>query len=725
MKSIYTAGPLPFASKEFVVTLPEKDDHEDSSAAAAGSKRSICMRVICVPRNREFKVTLKLSSKPDLYQLQQFLQSQQHESPQEETQVLDVALRAAPPEKYSSFATELGQKGGDLGEGQEYWRGFSQSQFGLSLNIDVSARAIYEPIMVTEFVKKLLSDRQLSRPLPDRDRLKEKKPLKGVQVSLSYEEHTSYEVTGVSVEPQSKLKFTHERYSIGLRDVAMPALQSGRDSKPAYLPMELCTIGSGKRYSRLNERQATALLRATSQSPGDRERSIYQESFLNLDGFHLVSVSVHMVKHNGHNKDELIQREFGMNIREDMTLVNARVLWPPLLKYHHSGREKSENPLMGQWNMINKVWYWLMLDFWAYVDFSLLDQSFNFRFCEDSVSLWNSKGVYFHPQPLLPHQSAHPGKIERVLGDIHKMSSKQLEEVGQKGRHLQLLIIILPDVTGSYEKMIKRFWESELGVVSQCCQPIAASRLSKQYLENLSLEINVKFGGRNTVAIRRRIPLVSDFPTIIFAVDVIHPQQQSVVASIDWPQIIQDLYSVNQDPNNGLVGGGMIREHFRAFRQETGRKPERIILYIDRVSEDQFCQVLLHEMDNYFFRISKFFNTFVTTLPACQSLREGYLPPLTFVVAQTGKSGNFQPFCHPREFNFYLNSHARTNMPVHHHVMYDENKFSPHCLQVGTNNICYNRRKCTRVNIIAYFYLVNQVCSIYICLPYEKNNIKN
>ncbi|XP_068309885.1 protein argonaute 5-like, partial [Pyrus communis] len=295
MKSIYTAGPLPFASKEFVVTLPEKDDHEDSSAAAAGSKRS-----------REFKVTLKLSSKPDLYQLQQFLQSQQHESPQEETQVLDVALRAAPPEKYSSFATELGQKGGDLGEGQEYWRGFSQSQFGLSLNIDVSARAIYEPIMVTEFVKKLLSDRQLSRPLPDRDRLKEKKPLKGVQVSLSYEEHTSYEVTGVSVEPQSKLKFTHERYSIGLRDVAMPALQSGRDSKPAYLPMELCTIGSGKRYSRLNERQATALLRATSQSPGDRERSIYQ------------------------------------------------------LKYHHSGREKSENPLMGQWNMINKVWYWLM-----------------------------------------------------------------------------------------------------------------------------------------------------------------------------------------------------------------------------------------------------------------------------------------------------------------------------------------------------------------------------
>ncbi|XP_028956151.2 protein argonaute 5-like [Malus domestica] len=143
------------------------------------------------------------------------------------------------------------------------------------------------------------------------------------------------------------------------------------------------------------------------------------------------------------------------------------------------------------------------------------------------------------------------------------MSSKQLEEVGQKGRHLQLLIIILPDVTGSYEKMIKRFREGELGVVSQCCQPIAASRLSKQYLENLSLEINVKFGGRNTVAIRRRIPLVSDISTIIFAADVTHPQPgkdsslsiAALVASIDWSQIIIDLYSVSQYPNNGLVGG--------------------------------------------------------------------------------------------------------------------------------------------------------------------------
>lgn len=39
---------------------------------------------------------------------------------------------------------------------------------------------------------------------------------------------------------------------------------------------------------------------------------------------------------------------------------------------------------------------------------------------------------------------------------------------------------------------IKRICETELGIVSQCCQPHQASRLQKQYLENVALKINVK-----------------------------------------------------------------------------------------------------------------------------------------------------------------------------------------------------------------------------------------
>lgn len=39
MKSIYTAGPLPFVSKEFVVKLGERDGHDGSSSSSSSSKR--------------------------------------------------------------------------------------------------------------------------------------------------------------------------------------------------------------------------------------------------------------------------------------------------------------------------------------------------------------------------------------------------------------------------------------------------------------------------------------------------------------------------------------------------------------------------------------------------------------------------------------------------------------------------------------------------------------
>ena len=50
----------------------------------------------------------------------------------------------------------------------------------------------------------------------------------------------------------------------------------------------------------------------------------------------------------------------------------------------------------------------------------------------------------------LQHWETHPSKIERVLRDIHKQSVQRLNEMGQSSKHLQLLIIILPDVKGSY-----------------------------------------------------------------------------------------------------------------------------------------------------------------------------------------------------------------------------------------------------------------------------------
>ncbi|WCJ41679.1 Argonaute family protein [Euphorbia peplus] len=723
-KSLFTAGPFPFESKEFSVKLPKKDKRE-----------------------REFKVAIKFASMVDQEHLRQFLRGHQIDAPQEAIQALDIVMRAAPSELYtivgrSFFSLNLGDPG-ELGDGVEYWRGYYQSlrptQMGLSLNVDVSARSFYEPMWVIDFVSKHFRLRDMNRPVSDQDRVKIKKALRGLRVQLSHQEHTkTYKITGVSNQPLSQIFFTqddqskkisvvqyfHERYNIALKYTALPGLQAGSDSRPVFLPMELCRIVEGQRYTKkLNGKQVNNLLRATCERPHEREASIKRT-----------------VVTNKFNDNKLVSEEFGIQVKEELTYVDARVLPAPMLNYHATGGESKVNPSLGQWNMINKKMVnGGRVDFWTCVNFSnQIRPDLPNEFCRQLIQMCVSKGMEFNPNPLIPIKSAPPGQIERVLVDIHKQCEAKL--ANQAKARLQLLIIILPDVTGSYGT-IKRVCETELGIVSQCSQPKQAMKMDKQYLENLSLKINVKVGGRNNVlsdAIQRRIPLVSDRPTIILGADVTHPSPgedsspsiAAVVASMDWPEIttyrglvsaqghreemIQDLYKCHQDKDKGIVHSGMIRELFIAFRRSTGQKPSRIIFYRDGVSEGQFNQVLLYEMD----AIRK----------ACASLEEGYLPPVTFVVVQKrhhtrlfpergagDRNGNVLPgtvvdtkICHQREFDFYLNSHASikgTSRPAHYHVLFDENGFSADLLQMLTNSLCYTYARCTRsVSIVPPAY---------------------
>ncbi|CAI9774583.1 unnamed protein product [Fraxinus pennsylvanica] len=728
-KNAYAAGQLPFSSKDFDVTLVDKDNN--------------------TRKDRKYKVSIKFASKADLHHLQQFLQRQQLDSPQETIQALDLVLRERPSNNYevigrSFFSPNLGQIG-ELGDGLEYWKGFYQSlrptQMGLSLNIDMSARAFYEPILVTEYVAKYFN-RNLTRPLSDQDRIKVKRALRGIKVQLHHQEHVKrYKITGVSTEPTQKLMFQldesgtrisvaqyfHQKYNIVLDYPFLPAIQAGSDTKPVYLPMELCSIVEGQRYSRkLNEKQVTALLRATCQRPHEREKNIRET-----------------VRYNNYNGDELVNKEFGIQVKPELTSIEARVLPAPTLRYHETGRESRIDPRVGQWNMINKKMInGGRVEFWTSINFSQRSNIDLNRFCSELISMCCSKGMEFNPKPLVPVRSAHPGQIEKALIDIHLQSTTTLAK--QTGKQLQLLIVILPDVTGSYGK-IKRVCETELGIVSQCCQPRQASKYSKQYMENVALKINVKVGGRNTVleqAVLKRIPYLTDLPTIIFGADVTHPQPgedsspsiAAVVASVDWPEvtkfrglvssqrhreeIIQDLYKTSSDPKRGKIHGGMIRELLIAFFKSTGHKPHRIIFYRDGVSEGQFSQVLFHEID----AIRK----------ACISIEENYLPRITFVVVQkrhhtrlfpdnhgdrnaTDRSGNILPgtvvdtkICHPSEFDFYLCSHAGiqgTSRPTHYHVLYDENGFSADALQMLTNNLCYTYARCTRsVSIVPPAY---------------------
>ncbi|KAJ9145671.1 hypothetical protein P3X46_028026 [Hevea brasiliensis] len=721
-KSLYTAGPLPFISKEFKIILIDEDD-------GSGGPR----------REREFRVVIKLAARADLHHLGLFLQGRQADAPQEALQVLDIVLRELPTTRYcpvgrSFYSPDLGRRQ-PLGEGLESWRGFYQSirptQMGLSLNIDMSSTAFIEPLPVIDFVTQLLNRDVSSRPLSDADRVKIKKALRGVKVEVTHRGNMrrKYRISGLTSQATRELTFPvdergtlksvveyfYETYGFVIQHTQWPCLQVGNQQRPNYLPMEVCKIVEGQRYSkRLNERQITALLKVTCQRPHERELDIMQT-----------------VHHNAYHNDPYA-KEFGIKISEKLASVEARILPPPWLKYHETGRERDCLPQVGQWNMMNKkmvnggtVNNWICINFSRNVQDSVAR-----GFCHELAQMCYISGMAFNPEPVLPPISGRPEQVEKVLKTRYHDAMTKLQP---QGRELDLLIVILPDNNGSLYGDLKRICETDLGLVSQCCLTKHVFKMSKQYLANVALKINVKVGGRNTVlvdALSRRIPLVSDRPTIIFGADVTHPHPgedsspsiAAVVASQDWPEItkyaglvcaqahrqelIQDLFKEWQDPVRGKVSGGMIKELLISFRRATGQKPQRIIFYRDGVSEGQFYQVLLYELD----AIRK----------ACNSLEPNYQPPVTFVVVQkrhhtrlfandhsdrnaVDRSGNILP-----EFDFYLCSHAGiqgTSRPAHYHVLWDENKFSADGLQSLTNNLCYTYARCTRsVSIVPPAY---------------------
>ncbi|KAG6752793.1 hypothetical protein POTOM_042831 [Populus tomentosa] len=733
-KSLYTAGALPFQAKDFKITLIDDDD-------GSGGPR----------REREFKVTIKLAARADLHHLGLFLRGQQADAPQEALQVLDIVLRELPTARYcpvgrSFYSPDLGRRQ-SLGEGLESWRGFYQSirptQMGLSLNIDMSSTAFIEPLPVIDFVTQLLNRDVSFRPLPDSDRVKIKKALRGVKVEVTHRGNMrrKYRISGLTSQATRELTFPvdergtlksvveyfYETYGFVIQHPQWPCLQVGNQQRPNYLPMEVCKIVEGQRYSkRLNERQITALLKVTCQRPHEREKDIMQT-----------------VYHNAYH-DDPYAKEFGIKISDKLASVEARILPPPWLKYHDTGREKDCLPQVGQWNMMNKKMVnGGRVNNWICVNFSRNVQDSVARgFCYELAQMCQISGMDFALEPLLAPVSGRPEHVERVLKNRYHEAMTKLRP---HNKELDLLVVILPDNNGSLYGDLKRICETDLGLVSQCCLTKHVFKMSKQYLANVALKINVKVGGRNTVlvdAISRRIPLVSDRPTIIFGADVTHPHPgedsspsiAAVVASQDWPEVtkyaglvcaqahrqelIQDLYKTWQDPVRGTVSGGMIKELLISFRRATGQKPQRIIFYRDGVSEGQFYQVLLYELD----AIRK----------ACASLEPNYQPPVTFVVVQkrhhtrlfandhrdrnaVDRSGNILPgtvvdskICHPTEFDFYLCSHAGiqgTSRPAHYHVLWDENKFTADGLQSLTNNLCYTYARCTRsVSIVPPAY---------------------
>jgi len=681
-----------------------------------------------------FKIRIKKAGEVNMEELRRFLTGQSACTSNCLTaiMVLDVLIRHQPSLNYTtvgrSFFTPTDKR--SLPNGAEVWQGFYQSARPtvgkMMINIDVSATLFYESGPLPDIVTKILGRRSLDdlrRGIPERELSKLEKIIKSLKIQVIHrgDKKLKYKIDKLTPSSADRTVFKDDagnEMSVAAyfakqynHRLAYPFLPCVVVRKNIFLPMEVCEVVPGQRYmKKANEKQTAEMIKFTCQKPNIRANKISQ------------SFSVLQYSQNPQ------MQQFGMTVKPEMTIINARVLPTPRISYHASSQEPEFAPMAGAWNLKGKrVAQPSTLGSWSVVNFAgaVPPQAVQ-RFIRELCQTFSDTGMnVVNKAP--PISNADPN------GDIEVTLKQAWLKAGNAAKaNPQLIVCILPNTGVPLYAEIKRITDTVIGVPSQCLQSKHIADAKKQYCANVCLKVNMKLGGMNLFLPPQQIPFISGRPTIVFGADVTHPAPgdmnrpsvAAVTASLD-ARASRYASAIRVQANRTEIIAdlaNMIKELLKSFYQSCGQKPERMLFYRDGVSEGQFKQVMESEV--------------AAIKAACLSLDPTYRPSLTFIVVQkrhharffpmnqgdADRTGNCMPgtvvdtdIVHPFEFDFYLQSHAGlqgTSRPTHYHVLYDDNKFTSDSLQELTYRLCYIYGRATRaVSLVPAAYYADLVAA--------------
>merc|ERR1712096_309363 len=293
-------------------------------------------------------------------------------------------------------------------------------------------------------------------------------------------------------------------------------------------------------------------------------------------------------------------------------------------------------------------------------------------------------------------------EVEDMAGSMEEKLKQAVKHFEGENKKLEMILIIFPFKAGYLYDKIKQLGDMKYNLTTQCCLKTTLYKgdsLNKQVVGNICLKINAKLGGINHVLAAKSKPPVLKRPVMVMGADVSHPAPESrglkpsiaaIVASVE-PK------AANYEVEIRIQDGGQNEEVIQDMKNVTknllvkfhaankGRKPEKIIMFRDGVSEGQFLAVLAREL--------------VDMRQACKELEEGYEPQITYIVVQKRhhtrffptdnnkyKNGNAlagtvvdQGINHPTEGDYYPLSHEGiqgTSRPCHYQVLWDDSDFS-------------------------------------------------
>ncbi|KAJ3847737.1 argonaute-like protein [Lentinula lateritia] len=663
-----------------------------------------------------FKIRIKKVAEINPEVLQRFIDGKQSqdESVQTALTALNVVIRMLPIQNYPfnsrSFFIKTDFK--NVGHGFQLRRGYFQSlrpsPGHLLLNIDLSTGMFYKPGPLIGVALEIVSNARnpdpnilsTDRGLPDRIFKDLERFLKNVRVSVQPatassppKVHTISSLTregaqGITFNTRDGTPTTVASYFHNLsgRALRYPDIICAKTAKGAVLPFERCTILDGQLARKQIPPDVTRhMVDFSKKSPAERLASI-------KDGFGVL----------GYTESEYV-RNFGLDVNEDTfpMVTDARQLPAPKLKYGEGSK-----PIFAE--TAESV-------------------------ARDFVNGCKNFGIVVgDDNPIIQYGAGQATTL--VLREAGKKCLAKHKVVPD------LLLVILPDGGSDIWHAVKYFGDIEHGVVTQCLMATKCNRASGQYWANVSLKVNLKFGGINAVPDGANSTIISDSinPTIIMGADVMHPapgsdapSYSSLVGSVDSRAIKYIAKIKVQKSRQEIIADlrTMAMEiilDYQNYQQEvekTSGKPKRLLFFRDGVSEGQFKEVMQQEVD--------------VLKKVCADLK--IAPKITFIIVGKRHHYRFFPLnpqnkteadpkgnclagtvvdkgiTHPLEFDFYLLSHGGllgTSRPAHYSVLYDDNGFKADSIQSICNLLCYMYGRAARsVSIPAPVYYADIVCS--------------
>ncbi|PKY15738.1 Piwi-domain-containing protein [Rhizophagus irregularis] len=701
IKNMFTHKPLPFKDRSFYVKNVELE--EDNMPM--GSKRPFRRFTIRIRKTRDFFME-------DLFRFLHAKGKMTWNCKMAITAmgvIISHEIFTNHPTIRNLFYTSQGAI--PLFGGIEAWPGYYQlvrpTMGKMMINIDSSATTFYEGGPLIQMIVKILglrSPNDLRKGLSDsKDRRKVEKIIKNLRISDNHipENRRNFKIEKLTRSSASDTTINRNKIDVETyfqkkykKRLLYPFLPCVVVGKNYYLPIEVCDVIPGQQHIRkLNEIQTADMIKFTCQPPSARANKI------------LASLNILDYQNNEYLK------QFGMEISNDMTVVNARILPTPIIQYHQTSKENRIEPKGGEWNLRDKrVATGATLGSWSVLAF------LNEKELPDNIIIAFLRKFFITCQDTGMNILNRFPPICRENGNTEESLRKAWLRAGNNAKvKPQLILCILPHRSVLYGE-IKRVSDTVIGVATQCVLSKKAKTLKKQYLANICLKINVKLGGENSFLIPEHIQFVADEPTILMGADITHPSLGGYIS----PSYAALCGSMNARASRYVASlrvqtghteiikdlKDMVKELLKTFYQTHRLKPKKILFYRNGVSKSRYIDVLGSEL--------------TAIKGACKSLETNYEPTITFVLVKkrrhtrffpmeskyTDRTGNCLPgtvvetdITHPFEFDFYLLSHAGitgTSRPTHYQVLYDENGFDADGLQTLSYNLCHTYARCTR-----------------------------